>query len=260
LLLQILTGRGPFANQQNAAKDKSKYGSLSMRMCDFSKSEPVTPSYMKYPSDHPQKRYSHSGQSLWREDAAVLNTTVCSVGDVNSKRFGIEEYDGPKMRHNVYEEILNKIEDERFEMDMAIERNFATMRLMQPIADEIIALKEQEERDGQPIGRMRYKLMPKALGPNNVSAIARLYGDKGDEVVQLLSRNPVAAIPVVYMRLREKNDEWRAVKTEWNKQWKIAQADNFDGIFDVQCYIQKRAYDKANAADHFIAVSFLECC
>jgi paired amphipathic helix protein Sin3a len=225
-----------------------------MRMCDFSRSQPVTPSYMKYPSDHPQKRYSHSGQSLWREDAAVLNTTVCSVGDMNSKRFSIEAYDGPSTRRNVYEEVLNKIEDERYEMDMAIERNFSTMRLIQPVADEVTALKEQEERDGQPIGRIHYKLMAKALGPNHIGAIARLYGDKGDEVVQLLSRNPIAVLPVVYKRLREKNEEWRAVRTEWNKQWKKAQADNFEGSFDVECHLKKRHLDQYLSSDHFISV------
>ncbi len=102
----LLVGRGPYALQQSTMKDRSKYGALSIRMCDFSRSENPSPSYWTYPSDHPQKRYSHSGQS--KDEGAVLNSSVVCVSHEN-KRISMEDYDGPKVRKNVYEEIMFKV-------------------------------------------------------------------------------------------------------------------------------------------------------
>ena len=139
-------------------------------------------------------------------------------------------------------------------MDMAIERNYSAMRLVEPMAEEIIALKEGEERDGQPIGRMHYTLRPNTLGPTHIGTIARLYGESGDEVVNLLSRNSMAVLPIVYKRMKEKNLEWRKVRTEWNKQWKVATADNFEGSLDVQCYAKKRDLDRRLTPDQLVEV------
>ena len=102
----LLVLRGPYAAQQGIMKDRSKYGALSIRMCDFSRSEHPSPSYWTYPSDHPQKRYSHSGQS--KEDASVLNNVVVCVGS-DTKRVSMEDYEGSQIRKNVYEEIMFKV-------------------------------------------------------------------------------------------------------------------------------------------------------
>jgi hypothetical protein len=102
----LLVGRGPYALQQSTMKDRSKYGALSIRMCDFSRSDNPTPSYWTYPSDHPQKKYSHSGQS--KDEGAVLNNVVVCV-DRDNKRISMEDYDGPKVRKNLYEEIMFKV-------------------------------------------------------------------------------------------------------------------------------------------------------
>lgn len=141
---------------------------------------------------------------------------------------------------------------------MAIERNYSALRLIEPIAEEIIALKEGEERDGQPIGRLHYTLRLNTLGPIHIGAIARLYGDAGDEVVHHLSRNPVAVLPIVYNRMNEKNTEWRRVRTELNKQWKVAAAENFEGSLDVVCYTKKRELEYKLKFDNLREVSYAE--
>ena len=41
------------------------------------------------------------------------------------------------MRKNQYEEALFRCEDDRFELDMVIERNASTMRAMAPLVDHI---------------------------------------------------------------------------------------------------------------------------
>mmetsp|Transcript_36215 Transcript_36215/g.53111 ORF Transcript_36215/g.53111 Transcript_36215/m.53111 type:complete len:833 (+) Transcript_36215:2-2500(+) len=259
----ILIGRGPYANQLSNQKDKTKYGSMPIYKCDFNDTEHPTPSYRTHPADHPHKKFSMSGQT--DEDKAVLNNIVVCVDGFQTKSGGkkgkhgitqvvrsIEDYDGPKQRRNLYEELLFKIEDERFEMDMAIERNWGAMKVLEPMAEEALNLKETEERDGQPIGRMQYKLRQRSLGSNHIGAIARLYGDKGDEVVWHLLKNPVAVLPIVFKRLREKDVEWRKIRTEWQKQWRVVVEDNYEGSLDVLCYFYKKDVERSFATDLLI--------
>ena len=237
---EILVGRGHFADQENLLKDKSKYGDKQVRDFEFSGCDKPTPSYRSLPSDYPVNLFhSHSGQS--GTDASVLNNSVVCVPARRTHQmvWSPEEYDGPAERNNVYEENLFKVEDERFEVDMAIERNVMAMRLVEPIADEVSQLRTSEEKDGQPIGRMRYKLRSRQLNCGQVNAIARLYGDSGDEVLQHLIRNPIAVLPIVYRRLRQKDVEWRKAKAEMSKRWKVSDAENYVGSLDTMCWENK---------------------
>jgi len=238
---EVLVGRGHFADQESDLKDKSKYGDKQIRDFDFSGCEKVTPSYRTLPSDYPFNLFhSHSGQSGM--DASVLNNTVVCVPSRRGERlvWSPEEYDGPSERNNIYEENMFKVEDERYEVDMAIERNVMAMRVVEPIAEEVTRLRETEEKDGQPIGRMHYKLRSRQLRCDQANAIARLYGDHGDEVLQHLLRNPVAVLPIVYQRLRQKDGEWRKAKGEMSKRWNAVYESNFLGSLDTTCWYSKK--------------------
>uniref|UniRef100_A0A7S4MMK3 Histone deacetylase interacting domain-containing protein n=1 Tax=Odontella aurita TaxID=265563 RepID=A0A7S4MMK3_9STRA len=142
-----------------------------------------------------------------------------------------------------------KIEDERYEVDMAIERNSSAMKQVEPLAEEATALREQEERDGQPIGRLRYRLRPRSLSSNHICAVARLYGESGDEVVRHLARNPISVLPIVLRRLREKDAEWRRARADMCKVWRAGNIANFAGSFDVLCYFYRREAERAFATE-----------
>lgn len=254
---EILVGRGPYAEQESLLKDKSKYGSLPARDFDFSQSEQPTPSYRTFPADYNYNQFfSHSGQS--DADASVLNTSVVCVAPERSgiskqkMTYSPEDYDGPKMRRNVYEDALFKVEDERFEVDMAIERNASAMRQIEPLAGEATLLRENEEKDGQPIGRMHYQLRNRSLSSTHLGAIARLYGDSGDEVIHHLARNPIAVLPIVFRRLREKDLEWRKARTDLSKQWKLLTEANFEGSLDILCYFYKREVERSFATEQLL--------
>lgn len=242
---EILVGRGHFADQENRLKDKSKYGDKQIRDFDFSGCDKPTPSYRSLPSDYPMNLFhSHSGQSGM--DASVLNSSLVCVPPRRGPRlvWSPEEYNGPAERNNVYEENMFKVEDERYEVDMAIERNVMAMRVVEPIAEEVTRLRELEEKDGQPIGRMHYKLRPRQLRSDQIGAIARLYGDHGDEVMQHLLRNPIAVLPIVYQRLRQKDAEWRKAKSEMSKRWSAAYEANYLGSLDAKCSDYKQELEK----------------
>mmetsp|Transcript_16739 Transcript_16739/g.23631 ORF Transcript_16739/g.23631 Transcript_16739/m.23631 type:complete len:1356 (-) Transcript_16739:98-4165(-) len=252
---EVMVGRGPYADQETMLKDKSKYGSLSSREFDSTDVERITPSYRTYPGDYPHNLFfSHSGQT--EDDASVLNTkAICAPSEKITKQKGIgspEDYDGVRVRRNAYEETMFRIEDERFEVDMAIERNVMAMRQVEPIAEECTQIRETEERDGQPIGRMHYKLRTRTLNCAQLNAIARLYGDSGDEVLQHLMRHPIAVLPIVYQRLREKDAEWRKAKAELSKRWKTLTEANYEGSLDMQCYFKKKEVETLFSASALI--------
>ncbi len=258
---ELMIARGPYAQQQITAKGKSRYGAVTSKELDASLSDEITPSYITYPNDYPYDEFhSYSGQS--EEDAAVLNTSVLCVG---SERSGTgskhrlwnspEDYDGIRARRNIYEEAMAKIEDERFEVDMAIERNASAMRQVEPLAEEVTMLRKNEERDGQPIGRLNYTPRPRSLHSNHVGAIARLYGDCGDEILHHLMRNPIAVLPIVFKRLREKDNEWRRVRTEMSKQWRAVAESNFDASLDVLCYFYRREIERSFGTENLTEVS-----
>ena len=256
---EVLVGRGPYAEQERVLKDKSKYGSITAREYDYSRCDRPTPSYRTYPPDYPYELFfSHSGQT--ENDVDVLNADVVSVGSerssgsIGKKRLwqSPEDYDGVKARRNMYEEALFKIEDERYEVDMAIERNSSAMRQVEPMADEATLLREQEEKDGQPIGRLRYKLRPRSLSSNHIGAIARLYGESGDEVVHHLARNPISVLPIVLRRLRDKDQEWRKARAEMTKVWRAGNEANHSGSVDVLCFFHRREIERTFGTDQLV--------
>jgi len=241
---EVLVSRGHYANQEEASKTKSKYGDKQIRDMDLSGCERLTPSYRTYPPDYPMNKFFfHSGQSGM--DATVLNSDTLCVPEKKNRIWSPEEYDGPTKRHNPYEEAMLLAEDERFEVDMAIQRNIMAMRQVEPIAEEVTQLRENEEKDGQPIGRMHYKLRSRQLNNAQINAIARLYGDSGDEVLQHLVRNPVAVLPIVFNRLKQKDVEWREAKKELNKKWEAIYDANHEGSLDATCWFHKRDLERS---------------
>ena len=75
------------------------------------------------------------------------------------------------MRKNQYEEFLFRCEDDRFELDMAIERNASTIRALQPLAEAIQALPENSEE------RASYRPPHGGIGPIHMRSIMLLYGE-----------------------------------------------------------------------------------
>lgn len=230
-------------------KDQSKFGSKRSRDFDFRDCDRPTPSYVTYPKDYPSTRFmAHTGQT--EHDAKVLNGELLCVGAEKMRLSGSpEDYDASKIRRNAYEEAMFRIEDERFEVDMAIERNALAMRQIEPIAEEVAMLRENEEKDGQPIGRLQYQLNNRTLNSIQINAIGRIYGDHGDVIIEHLARNPSAVLPIVYQRLRQKDQEWRTQKNELKAKWKTACDGNYEGSMDYLCYFNRREVERSFSAE-----------
>ncbi|KAL7565064.1 hypothetical protein ACA910_005076 [Epithemia clementina (nom. ined.)] len=250
---QILIGRGPYADQEAARIDKSKYGTVRARDMDFSDCDRPTPSYRSYPSDYPASVFLVH-PSRHHLESQILNDAYVAIPTKRSKYTdSLEAYDGIKKRHNTYEEAMSRIADERYEVDMAIARNAQALFQIEPIAQECLRLRQTEEKDGQPIGRLQYQINKRnAITPVVINAIARVYGDRGDEVIHHLARNPLIVLPIVYQRLKQKQDEWRLVRDSCKEQWNAATEANYEGCMDVQCYFLRRKLERSFGADFLV--------
>eukprot|EP00985_Skeletonema_marinoi_P001774 scaffold704_cov131-Skeletonema_marinoi.AAC.1 len=254
-LEKVLIGRGPFTTQEKTKKFRAKYGNCPLREYDLTElSKNITPSYWSYPSDYP---IDVPGVDSDNSVVKLLNSKCFSMAKDwpekgKNKLKSPESYDGVKVRRNIYEEVLCRVEDEMYEVEMAIERNESALRKLEPIAEEATRLRELEEKDGQPIGRLQYKLNLRSLNTIHIGSIARIYGDSGDEVIQHLLRNPLVVVPIVCKRLQGKDAEWRKVKTELAKEWKLALSENAKGSTDVKCLLYKREIEKSFATERLI--------
>lgn len=111
-------------------------------------------------------------------------------------------------RKNTFEETLHRIEEERHDYDFNIEANQRTIQLLEPIA-QTIARMSPEERENF--------VLPPGIGAPSTAIYNRLfkklYGKKeGINVINAMFAKPCAVVPIVLARLKQKDEEWRAVQ------------------------------------------------
>ncbi|KZW00593.1 hypothetical protein EXIGLDRAFT_639357 [Exidia glandulosa HHB12029] len=151
-------------------------------------------------------------------------------------------------KKNQYEEALHRSEEERHEYDFHIEALTRTVALLEPIFQKILNMSEAE--------RLAFKL-PAGLGAASPSIHLRImkkvYGrEAGLEVALALQETPGIAIPVVLPRLKQKDEEWRRARREWNKVWREIDVRNFYKSLDHQGITYKQNDKKTITAKHLV--------
>jgi paired amphipathic helix protein Sin3a len=140
---------------------------------------------------------------------AVLNSTYVSFPSWSEDSTFISS------KKNQYEELIFRIEDERFELDLVLETNMSTVRVLENVMMKINQMTSEE------LAKFRLTNM---LGGTSecihVRAIQRIYGDKAKEFIEGLKQNPSVAVPLVLKRLKAKDDEWREAKKNLEKTWR----------------------------------------
>lgn len=209
---------------------------------DFSQCLKCTPSYRALPKDYPNALCSDKG-SL---EASVLNDHWVSI-PIGSE----ESYSFKFMRKNQYEEALFKCEDDRFEIDMLIDTNMSTIRILEPLNEEIQHIKQLEESDaGCP--KFNFQLEKRHLSTVHLNCITRLYGEFATEILELLRKNPVGAIPVILKRLKQKDLEWRKARQELTKTWKEVLAVNTERSLDHRSFYHRSQDKRTYNAKHLV--------
>ncbi|KAM0367289.1 hypothetical protein ACHAPZ_003609 [Fusarium culmorum] len=123
-------------------------------------------------------------------------------------------------RKNQFEEGLHRIEEERHDYDFNIEANLKCIQLLEPIAQQMLAMTGQERETFH---------MPAALAGQSTSIFKRIckkiYGERGIDVVNDMFTHPFDVVPVLLARMKQKDEEWRFSQREWEKVWH-AQTEN----------------------------------
>lgn len=218
---------------------------------DFSQCRKCTPSYRALPRDYPKSKCTERS----KEEQNVLNDQWVSI-PIGSE----ESYSFKHMRKNQYEEALFKCEDERFEIDMIIDSNMSTIRMLEPLAEEIQSIKridEKSNRDGATpkilTPRFSLHLEKRQLSTIHLNAITRIYGDHGEEILELLRKNPAGTIPVILKRLKQKDLEWRKARKELNKHWSEVVEKNFHKSFDHRSFYFRQQDKKYLSTRQFVS-------
>jgi paired amphipathic helix protein Sin3a len=252
---RILAAAGSQTGQPPSLEDA--WYSVPLSEIDFSRCRRCSPSYRALPRDYPAPPCSDRSD----EEKKVLNDVWVSL-PVGSE----ESYTFRHMRRNTYEEILFRCEDERFEIDMVIDSNAATLRRLEPIAKEIAQLSREEpltqdlHSGSKPSGRVglggrrfRYSFDKNILGVIHRNSIDRIYGDAGQEMLELMVKNPTVAIPVVVKRLRQKNNEWLVVRERLNHHWKELAKVNYYRSLDHRSLTWRTTDKRATSTRTLVA-------
>jgi len=240
----------------NAPNHDDSWHSVPLSEIDFSRCRRCTPSYRALPRDYPNPPCTERSEN----EIQVLNDTWVSL-PVGSE----ESYTFRHMRKNQFEEVLFRCEDMRFEIDMCIDSNAATLQRLTKIYDELQRLSETERVSKGTITRAdvngaglggkvyQYTLDGRVLGVIHKHTIKRIYGDDGEEMLKLCYKNPAIAIPIVVDRLRQKDKEWRAAKEALNRKWKDLTEFNYYKSLDHRSITWRTTDKRATSTRTMVA-------
>ncbi|XP_035251360.1 SIN3 transcription regulator family member Aa isoform X1 [Anguilla anguilla] len=114
-----------------------------------------------------------------------------------------------------YEEHIYRCEDERFELDVVLETNLATIRVLETVQKKLSRMSAEEQA--------KFRLDNTMGGSSEVihrKAIQRIYGDKAPDIIDGLRKNPAVSVPIVLKRLKTKEEEWREAQRGFNRIWR----------------------------------------
>ncbi|ELT88117.1 hypothetical protein CAPTEDRAFT_177539 [Capitella teleta] len=187
---------------QSVGKERIS-GEFAMEI-DYSSCRRYGASYRALPKTYPQPRCT--GRSpLCKE---VLNDTWVSFPSWSEESTG-------SSKKTQYEEHIYRCEDERFELDIVIEANASTIRILEAVQKKLNRMQAEDAA--------KFRL-DNSLGGNSEvlhrKNISRIYGDKSQDIIDGLKKNPLVAVPLVLRRLKGKEDEWRDAQRSFNKVWR----------------------------------------
>ncbi|XP_065808775.1 paired amphipathic helix protein Sin3a-like isoform X1 [Labrus bergylta] len=194
---------GESSHAESLPKERATEG-IAMEI-DYASCKRLGSSYRALPKSYQQPKCT-GRTPLCRE---VLNDTWVSFPSWS------EDSTFVSSKKTQYEEHIYRCEDERFELDVVLEANLATIRALETVQRRLSRMSAEEQ--------LRFKLDNTMGGSSEVihrKAIQRIYGDKAHDIIDGLKRNPAVSVPIVLKRLKMKEEEWREAQRGFNKIWR----------------------------------------
>lgn len=189
---------------QSATTKERVSGDLAMEI-DYASCKRYGASYRALPKTYQQPKCS-GRTPLCKE---VLNDTWVSFPSWS------EDSTFVTSKKTQFEEHIYRCEDERFELDIVLETNLSTVRVLEAVQKKLQRMSPEEAA--------KFKLDNSLGGTSEVlhrKAIQRIYGDKASDIIDGLKKNPVVAVPLVLRRLKAKEEEWREAQRNFNRIWR----------------------------------------
>ncbi|KAH9526139.1 Paired amphipathic helix protein Sin3a [Dermatophagoides farinae] len=139
----------------------------------------------------------------------VLNDTLASFPSWS------EDSTFVSSRKTQYEEYVYRCEDERYELDLIIETNLSTIRVLESVQRKMEIMSPEEKSN--------FKLDDTLGGSSHVihiNSIRRIYGENSVNVIEGIKNSPANVIPLVLRRLISKDEEWRDAQKQFNRNWR----------------------------------------
>ena len=193
----------------------------------------VGTSYKKLPKEYVSPLCS--SRTAWH--SSILNDRWVALSS------GREDYSFKDFRRNQYEMSLFKCEDDRFELDMLIERTAVAVRCLTILHEGI--------GEGAGADTVEKKSVVGQLKPQHIQLINMVYGNSATDLLDNVDRAPHAAIPVVLQRLRQKHAEWCKARRDMNKIWREVYKDNYYKSLDHRSFYFKQVDKKNTSAKAF---------
>ncbi|XP_060923907.1 paired amphipathic helix protein Sin3a-like [Limanda limanda] len=193
---------GEPSHAESIPKERATEG-IAMEI-DYTSCKKLGASYRALPKSYQQPKCT-GRTPLCRE---VLNDTWVSFPSWS------EESTFVTSKKTQYEEHIYRCEDERFELDVVLETNLSTIRALESVQRKLSRMSAEEQ--------LRFKLDNTMGGSSEVihrKAIQRIYGDKANDIIDGLKKNPAASVAIVLKRLKIKEEEWREAQRGFNKIW-----------------------------------------
>ncbi|KAI3376916.1 hypothetical protein L3Q82_000165 [Scortum barcoo] len=197
------SSHGETSHAESLPKERATEG-IAMEI-DYASCKRLGSSYRALPKSYQQPKCT-GRTPLCRE---VLNDTWVSFPSWS------EDSTFVSSKKTQYEEHIYRCEDERFELDVVLEANLATIRMLETVQRRLSRMSAEEQ--------LRFKLDNTLGGSSEVihrKAIQRIYGDKAHDIIDGLKRNPAVSVPIVLKRLKMKEEEWREAQRGFNKIWR----------------------------------------
>ncbi|GJV37060.1 paired amphipathic helix protein Sin3-like protein 2 isoform X3 [Tanacetum coccineum] len=122
-----------------------------------------------------------------------------------------------------------------FELDMLLESVNSALKRVEELLNGI------NNRSVSSEGSIRVEDHFSAL---NLRCIERLYGDHGLEVMETLRKSPSTAVPVILIRMKQKQEEWIKCREDFNKVWADIYAKNHYKSLDHRSFYFKQQDSK----------------
>ncbi|CAK5078700.1 unnamed protein product [Meloidogyne enterolobii] len=218
----ILGGKSGIARQPNkqlAVEDRLP--SESAYQIDFTHTKQLGVSYRCMPADYEYPICSGRTE-LCKE---VLNDRwVCYP------TWSSEDTSSVTLRKSIYEEVMCRTEDERFEVDILIETNSTAIDALQYAFRRVETMSNEEAKKWMLSNEKRLGCSYTVIS----RAIKKLYGEYANKILTALREKPLVALQQVLSRMKEKDIEWQGVRDEYNVIWRDQVEKNYLKSLDHQ--------------------------